>query len=396
MNRRPEHASPTDDQVINVYDELPSTNKPNLFTLPSLFLRALYNFIPVLFIMFTIFTISVHTYDSIYLFIHGNALRAKMHIKQPNEIKSLSNGKATYTVFEVSRDRYAYEKSLPLYQSKIPPSDNAQIILFDIESDPPLKLPHMEQKPTNMHLIRKEPNGQREKFSIWDSFVFAMNHIETERVFYFDNCNYPTSYFQYKFYLDTNTNHYFPNTDRYYTQNFLAHRHDIVRFLSELPLHIIQDPRSFFGGDQLLIWYLYSYRSNDIMYHIHHEALAEYKQWHSHSIIVWRMFLYMNRYGTPVGGIGNMHKGWCNDKRAICVYGGLLRRFVALPVVWHVIEAAMRLEFIFWLVATVVNLSGSWILGFFISIAVAFISLSIIYELLKRSAVRIYKSTKMH
>jgi hypothetical protein len=156
----------------------------------------------------------------------------------------------------------------------------------------------------------------------------------------------------------------------------------LVRFLNELPLLIIQDPRSFFGGDQLLIWYLYSYRAYDIMNHIDHEALAEYEQWNSHSIIIWRMFLYMNRYGTPIGGRGNMLRGWCNDKRIICMGNGLLRKIVALPIIWHTIDASMRLEPIFWFVATIVNLTGSWVLGFLISVIVSYFFLSLIWTII--------------
>jgi hypothetical protein len=383
---RPPLLSTEDDVTIQIHSPTSPKQRSQLrrYRFIEIFLNALYNFVPALLVLFTIFTILAHSYDAIYLIINGNAIRAKMHIKQPHEIQSLSNGTAKYTVFEVSRDRFAYKDSLPGFQRKIPNGNPAQVILFDIESEPALTLPVELRSQKNSHLIRKQPSGNRGKFSIWDSFVFAMNHIETERVFYFDNCNYPLQDFKYDTYMKTDVNYYFPNNERYYTQNFFAHRDDIVRFLSELPLIMIQDPRSFFGGDQLMIWYLYSYRAPDKMGHIHHEALAEYTQWNAHSIVIQRMFLYMNRYGTPVGGIGNMHSGWCNDKRPICSMGGFLRRFLALPIIWHFVDAALRLEVLFWLVYTVVNYTGSWVLGFAVAITVSFIVLSVVYDLLKR------------
>lgn len=313
------------------------------------------------------------------------------------------------TVFMMSRDRLNYVESIPPFlqlmdrefDSVVNPKTGApvrkQFILFDIESEPPLPIPASLQTFVDsgkLKVIRKSPgsNSRGEltdndvvdnghggdgqvvktakkrpfKFSVWESWAFAMNHISSDFLFYFDNCNKPGPTFRFQQYWQKGDNLFFPNDERYYTQNFAAKREDFVRFLNELPRHIIRDKRSFFGGDQLLIWYLNSVKQQAWLVHIEHEELTKYSQWNTHSIAIWRVFLYMNRYSHPngPGGMGNMRPEFCRDKQPICSYNGIARKFLALWGVYHMIDTAMRFEILFVPVTFIVNLTRSWMLGF--------------------------------
>lgn len=210
--------------VIDMIEEsLQNTNKPS-------FLRQLSIKGAVLFLMrivrdalfmALVYTVIMMIYDTLFLFPYVKPL----HI-DPKPI----NSKLKYTTFMVSRDRYAYQESAPHFIHKMEPHGASEFILFDIESNPKLVMPTSNERNVTVRLIRKEPptganvDGKSFKFSLWESLAFAASNVESDRVFYFDNCNFPSPPFFFDNYLDKSLNYYFHNEARYYTGNFATTR----------------------------------------------------------------------------------------------------------------------------------------------------------------------------
>jgi hypothetical protein len=159
----------------------------------------------------------------------------KMYVKffdNTNITKVSIDPNIKYTVFMVSKNRNGYYNNMDSFVKIMDP--NSEFIVFDIESDKPLKLKKKYKDMKNVKLIRKEKknnensSGGKLNFSIWESWAFAMNNIRSKRIFYFDNCNEASENFKFENYMEGS--YYFPNQERWYTQNFATDRFDILIF----------------------------------------------------------------------------------------------------------------------------------------------------------------------
>jgi hypothetical protein len=74
----------------------------------------------------------------------------------------------------------------------------------------------------------------------------------------------------------------------------------------------------------------------------------------------------MNRYGHPTHGghFSKLEDSYCNDKRALCVYDGIIPWIVSWRGIYHLVDALMKLEVFFAVAPVIVNLTYSWLLGF--------------------------------
>lgn len=73
--------------------------------------------------------------------------------------------------------------------------------------------------------------------------------------------------------------------------------------------------------------------------------------------------MYMFRYSNPVNG-GSLDPGFCNDKKPICVFGGILQKILSIGGIYHFVDALLRLEVLWTPVTMIANITGSFVLGF--------------------------------
>mmetsp|Transcript_4021 Transcript_4021/g.15134 ORF Transcript_4021/g.15134 Transcript_4021/m.15134 type:complete len:523 (+) Transcript_4021:2776-4344(+) len=213
-------------------------------------------------------------------------------------------------------------------------------------------------------------------FSMWKAWLFALRHVQSERIFYFDNCNRPTKYFHYTIFMNPDRAFYFPNVHRFYNQNFSLERRSFLKFLLELPGHFLLDKRSFFGVDQLFPWYFQSTRAMPKFHHIPHTTMSNYERYYPHVAVQWRIFLWLNYYGTPKRYYS---RDFCiGPKRVLCFGDGLILKVLKVPVLFHIADSLLFFE---WFVAPFVmifNWTQNTVASILLSVVINVMALSIV------------------
>ena len=296
-------------------------------------------------IFFLLFTIFSYLSDQVWLFLNRVELRQRFSIRPLSEIQELNPG-ADFTVLLMTQSRDTYKIAMPKWM-EVKSDKKIDYILLDFESEPKIEFNY-----PGVHVVRKDPIGPgiHTRYTKWEGLAYAMNYIKSPKVFYFDACNYGDNNFKYETYLDTGANYYFRNNERGYGGNFLAFREDVQRLVEDFPLHIVIDPRTFFGEDWFLSWYFNSREAQDVLVHVHHEALANFSKLLPQGVALVRLFLYVNKYGRPIdrtrdpNGVGRCDT---NKRLVFCDNDGIIAKVVALPGIYHIVDAFLKLEFIY-------------------------------------------------
>lgn len=347
------------------------------------YLKTIFVFFVRSFVALFFFTIIHQFYLKFYISLYYNELKLDLHLKPINpDIK--------YTVFMLVKNRYQYQKTMWSFVDKL--GDDSEFHLNDLGSHEPLPLPPEYEDHPQVKVFRMA-DAEDDPFLFWRSLTFAINNIESEYVFYFDNCNSLPSPFDYESYVEKGHGFFFPNMERqHFAGNFFVKRDRLFDFLEESPIHLIHYRRSLNGADQTMIWYLDLYRGMMINHEHHDESEAVLGHYQYFHLKIMRIFLYLNYYGKRIeNGIGSLNSKWCFDKKILCWNGGILRKFLRLPGIYHVTDTLMS-SYVFWMpLFFFANHFRTWLVGGFFSVLLSLLILGSVGWTLEKAFFHIKK-----